>query len=387
MRVCAVNGTSVAPTSSRSQAVALLGQHDDRAAFGRLVGQARELRGVGQLLLGDAVDRQERVGLAVAERDRAGLVEQQRGAVAGRLDGAAAHRQHVALHEAVHAGDADRREQPADGRGDEAHQQRDEDDDVCSALANIANGCSVTVASRKMMVRPASRMLSAISLGVFCRSAPSTSAIMRSRNVSPGSGGDAHDDLVREHPGAAGDRRAVTARLADDRRRLTGDRRLVDAGDALDDLAVAGDDLAGGDDALVADVERGARPLLDRPVGPPAARHRLRPGLAQRVGLRLAAALGDRLGEVREQHREPQEHGDEPGEDVLVVDDEPRSLKNRIVVRTLPTPTTNMTGLRISVRGFSLTKLSTTARRTIAGSNSGRADVVEPATASLLLRA
>ena len=36
------------------------------------------------------------------------------------------------------------------------------------------------------MVRPARRMLSAISFGVFCRSAPSTSAIMRSRKVSPG---------------------------------------------------------------------------------------------------------------------------------------------------------------------------------------------------------
>src|SRR6266705_70653 len=37
-----------------------------------------------------------------------------------------------------------------------------------------------------MMVSPASRMLSAISLGVFCRSAPSTNAIIRSRKVSPG---------------------------------------------------------------------------------------------------------------------------------------------------------------------------------------------------------
>ena len=36
------------------------------------------------------------------------------------------------------------------------------------------------------MVMPASRMLSAISFGVFCRSAPSTSAIMRSRNEEPG---------------------------------------------------------------------------------------------------------------------------------------------------------------------------------------------------------
>ncbi len=37
------------------------------------------------------------------------------------------------------------------------------------------------------MVKPASRMLRAISLGVFCRSAPSTSEIMRSRKVWPGS--------------------------------------------------------------------------------------------------------------------------------------------------------------------------------------------------------
>src|ERR1700761_297817 len=43
----------------------------------------------------------------------------------------------------------------------------------------------VTVANTKMMVRPASRMLSAISFGVFCRSAPSTSLIMRSMKVDP----------------------------------------------------------------------------------------------------------------------------------------------------------------------------------------------------------
>src|SRR6516164_7093826 len=38
----------------------------------------------------------------------------------------------------------------------------------------------------KMMVSEASRMFSAISFGVFCRCAPSTSAIIRSMNVSPG---------------------------------------------------------------------------------------------------------------------------------------------------------------------------------------------------------
>ena len=44
----------------------------------------------------------------------------------------------------------------------------------------------MTVAIRKTIVSPASRIDRAISLGVFCREAPSTSAIIRSRNVSPG---------------------------------------------------------------------------------------------------------------------------------------------------------------------------------------------------------
>ena len=118
----------------------------------------------------DARRREELGRLPVAERDRAGLVEQQRGAVAGRLDRAAAHGEHVALHEAVHAGDADGREQRADRRRDQADEEGDEHDHrLLGAPSRSANGCSVTVASRKMIVRPASRMLSAISFGVFWR--------------------------------------------------------------------------------------------------------------------------------------------------------------------------------------------------------------------------
>ena len=75
----------------------------------------------------DAVDGDELGRLAVAERDRAGLVEQQHVDVAGGLDGAARHREHVALHQPVHAGDADRREQRADRRRDQRDEQRDQD--------------------------------------------------------------------------------------------------------------------------------------------------------------------------------------------------------------------------------------------------------------------
>ena len=56
-----------------------------------------------------------------------------------------------------------------------------------SVPAYRAYGRSVTVAARNVIVRPARRMLSAISFGVLRRSAPSTSAIMRSRNDFPGS--------------------------------------------------------------------------------------------------------------------------------------------------------------------------------------------------------
>ena len=53
-------------------------------------------------------------------------------------------------------------------------------------IAYLAYGGSVATANRKISVKPAIRMFRAISFGVFCRTAPSTRAIMRSRNVSPG---------------------------------------------------------------------------------------------------------------------------------------------------------------------------------------------------------
>ena len=57
MRLCAVNGMKLAlqfGEFAAADAVFLLGQHDDRAAFRRLVGERGELRRVGQFLLGDA---------------------------------------------------------------------------------------------------------------------------------------------------------------------------------------------------------------------------------------------------------------------------------------------------------------------------------------------
>ena len=128
MRVEAENGTNcVLAELPLAEAEALLGEDDDRAALGRLVGERRELRDLGELELVDAADGQELGRLAIAERDRAGLVEQEHVDVARGLDRAPRHREDVALHEPVHAGDADRREQRADRRRDERDEERDED--------------------------------------------------------------------------------------------------------------------------------------------------------------------------------------------------------------------------------------------------------------------
>ena len=112
----------------------------------------------------------------------------------------------------------------------------------------------------------------------------------------------------------------------------------------------------------------GAGTVFGRPVRPHPVGDGLGPRLAQRVGLRLAAAFGHRLGEVGEQHGEP-----EPERD-LQLEAERRgrrsttSRTSRSVVSTLPTSTTNMTGFLTIVRGWSLRSASTIARRTICGS-------------------
>ena len=103
------------------------GQRYDRAALRRLVGERGEQRGLGHVAIRNPGSGNERGRQAVAVGDRAGLVEQQRIDVAGRLDGAARGGDHVEADQPIHAGDADGRQQAADGRRDERDEKRDED--------------------------------------------------------------------------------------------------------------------------------------------------------------------------------------------------------------------------------------------------------------------
>ena len=158
-------------------------------------------------------------------------------------------------------------------------------------------------------------MLSAISFGVFCRSAPSTSAIIRSRNVSPGF------EVMRTTIWSESTRvPPVTAERSPPDSRMTGADSPVIADSSTEAMPSMispspGISSPAGDDALVAD--RAARADAFVTIVPSGWRTRAivsRPRLAQRVGLGLAAAFGHRLGEVGEQHREPQPRRNEADE-------------------------------------------------------------------------
>ena len=202
--------------------------------------------------------------LPVAERDRAGLVEQQRVHVAGGFDRAARHRQHVVLHQAVHAGDADRRQQPADRRRDQAHQQRHQHEQRLRRARVDRERLQRDHGDQEDDRQPRQQD---VERDLVRRLLPLGAFDQRDHPVEErlaGIGRDLHADPVRQHARAARHRRPVAARLADDRRRLAGDGAFVHRRDAFDDVAVGRDHLAGHHADDVALAERRRRHCLER---------------------------------------------------------------------------------------------------------------------------
>ena len=156
--------------------------------------------------LGDAGRRRDRRREAVAVGDGAGLVEQDDVHVAGRLHGAAAHGQHVEARDAVHARDADGGEQPADGRRDEAHEERHELDGAHRSRPRTGRTAAGSrPPCRNTRVRPASRMAERDLVG---RPLPLGALDERDHAVEERLariGRDADDDAVADERRAAGD--------------------------------------------------------------------------------------------------------------------------------------------------------------------------------------
>ena len=157
------------------------------------------------------------------------------------------------------------------------------------------------------MVRPASRMVSAISFGVFCRSAPSTRAIMRSRKVCPGWAVMRtliQSEITRVPP--------VTAERSPPLSRMTGADSPVIAASLTEATPSITSPSAGMRSPVST---RTMSPFLSWVAGTSlplgisvrqAFGDGFGLGLAQRRRLRLAAAFGDRFGEIGEQDGEPE---------------------------------------------------------------------------------
>ena len=177
---------------------------------------------------------------------------------------------------------------------------------VMPAPARCAIGTSDAHTTRKIRLMPASRIESAISFGVRWRSAPSTSAIMRSRNVSPGLA------VTRTTMRSLSTRvPPVTPERSPPASRITGADSPVTADSSTEAMPSTISPSAGitspASQTTRSPARRsGAGPRLLDVAGAEEARDRRRAGLAQALGLGLAAALGERLGEVREEHGQPE---------------------------------------------------------------------------------
>ncbi len=107
-RLCAERDAAHDARSLWADGVRVGGELHDGPALRRRIGDRRQRRRLDQRLHARTADRMPGGGMAVAERDRAGLVEKKRVDIAGRLDSATGHGEHIEAHEAIHPGDADR---------------------------------------------------------------------------------------------------------------------------------------------------------------------------------------------------------------------------------------------------------------------------------------
>ncbi len=222
---------------------------------------------------------------------------------------------------------------------------------------------------RKMIVNFASRIDRAISLGVFCRSAPSTSAIIRSRNVSPGSA--VIPTLIQSDSTFVP---PVTAERSPPDSRMTGADSPVMADsstEAMPSMMSPSPGISSPASTITTSPARSSEAgmRLLGAVGPEAPARPGLPASAQRVGLGLASPLGHRLGEVGEHHREPQPEGDRRIErDRSAAGDVDRDPDHHDDGDDLDHEDHGIAQQRPRVE---LPRLSTRARLTMGGSNSG----------------
>src|SRR6267378_4372208 len=222
----------------------------------------------------------------------------------------------------------------------------------------------VAVANTKMMVRPASRMLSAISFGVFCRSAPSTKAIILSRKVSPGF------EVMRTLITSESTRvPPVTADRSPPASRITGADSPVIADSSTEATPSMTSPSPGTSSLAVTTTTSPERSFALGTVSVvPFGSKRL--ATVSDLALRSVSACALPRPSAMASAKFANSTVNQSQSVICKLNAKLCfSRNNSAVVTTLPTSTTNMTGFFIMVRGSSLTAASTRARRMIFASH------------------
>ena len=217
-------------------------------------------------------------------------------------------------------------------------------------------------------MNPTSRMFSAISFGVFCRRAPSISAIMRSMKPSPGLAVmriSSQSDSTRVLP--------VTALRSPPDSRITGALSPVTALSSTDAIPSITSPSAGIASPTSTRTTSPFRSAVDGTVSAGAVRSgraSRRAGMVRRAR-RSASACALPRPSANASAKFANTTVNHSQIDTLPMNDAgasplpPSAWKNRIVVSTLPISTTNITGLRTCWRGSSRRNASRIATRQI----------------------
>ena len=242
-----------------------------------------------------------------------------------------------------------------------------------SVFENSAKGRSVTTTMTKISVRPASRMLRAISFGVLRRSAPSTRAIILSRKLSPGScviSTTIRSESTRVPP--------VTAERSPPDSRTTGADSPVIADsstEAIPSITVPSPGIVSPASTITTSPRRSS----DAGFSPPSRSRATvsvrieRSASACALPLPSASASAKLAKRTVSQSQKPIEKANQAGSSPPPSGAPPNTwISQPTVVITAPISTTNITGLRNWWRGSSLRSESSAARAMIAASNRER---------------
>ena len=183
--------------------------------------------------------------LPVPQCDGAGLVQQQHADIARGFHRPSRHGHHVFLAQPGHSRNPNGGEQRPDGRWDQTHQERDQRGHINRHIEVPRNGIKPHADHQKHQRQSGQDDRQRDFVGRLLAFRRFDHRDHPVEKTLAGPGGDANHQMVRQHAGSAGDRRAVAAALADDRCAFARDGTFIDRRHPFNHFSVRRNHLTG----------------------------------------------------------------------------------------------------------------------------------------------